>query len=75
MCNRDNARDIAACPDEQSTRRSEPKKSSTNQGKIATVFKTYLNDLKKYLTTFQIVILCKSSYKSTYCNSFNPCKL
>ena len=30
MCNRDNARDVAACPDEQSTNRSEP----TNQAKI-----------------------------------------
>ena len=55
--------------------RSDPKKSSTNQDKIATVLKTYLNDLKKYLTTFQVVIPCKSSCKSTYCNSLNPCKL
>ena len=30
MCNRDNARDIAACLDEQSTKRSEPK----NQAQI-----------------------------------------
>ena len=44
-------------------------------GKIATVLKTYLNDLKKYLTTFQVVDLCKSNCKSTYYNSLNPCKL
>ena len=50
-------------------------KSSSNQDKIATVLKTYLNDFKKYLTTFQVVILCKSSCKSIYCNFLNPCKL
>ena len=33
MYNQDNACDIAACPDEQSTKRSEPKKPSTNQDK------------------------------------------
>ena len=27
--------------------------------------------LKKYFTTFQVVVLCKSSCKSTYCNSLN----
>ena len=45
-------------------------KSSTNQNKIATVLRPYLNDWKKYLTTFQVVVLCKSSCKSTYCNSW-----
>ena len=33
------------------------KKSSTNQDIIATALKTYLNDLKKYLTTFEVVNL------------------
>ena len=33
MCNRDNAHDVAACPDEENTKRSEPNKPSTNQGK------------------------------------------
>ena len=33
MCNWDNARDVAACPDEQSTKRMEPNKPSTNQDK------------------------------------------
>ena len=33
MCNRDNARDAAACSDEQSTKRSEPNKPCTNQDK------------------------------------------
>ena len=31
--------------------------------------------LKKHFTTFQVVALCKSSCKSTYCNYLNPCKL
>ena len=33
MCNRDNARDVAACPDEYSTKRSEPNKPCANQDK------------------------------------------
>ena len=33
MCNRDNACEVAACPEEQSTKRSEPNKQSTNQDK------------------------------------------
>ena len=33
MCNQDNARDVAACPDELSTKRSEPNKPSTHQDK------------------------------------------
>ena len=32
MCNRDNARDVATCPDISSTKRSEP----TNQAQIKT---------------------------------------
>ena len=35
-------------------RREVNNKSSTNQDKIATVLRTYLNDWKKYLTTFQL---------------------
>ena len=33
MCNRDNARDVDACPDDYSKKRSEPNKPSTNQDK------------------------------------------
>ena len=33
MCNRDNACDVAACPDEFSTKRSKPNKPCTNQDK------------------------------------------
>ena len=33
MCNRDNTRDVAACPDEWSRKRSEPNKQSTNLDK------------------------------------------
>ena len=33
MCNRHNAHDVANCPDELSTKRSEPNKPSTNQDK------------------------------------------
>ena len=40
MCNRDNARDIAACPDISSTNRSEP----TNQAQIK-IKSTYCNSL------------------------------
>ena len=72
MCNRDNVCDIVACPDEKSMKRNEPK----NQAQIKIIRdKTHLNNFKKYLTTFQVVILCESSCKSTYCNSLNPCKL
>ena len=51
-------------------------KPSANQDKIATVFLKLIQMIeKKYLTTFQVVVLCKfpilsnSSSKSTYCNS------
>ena len=33
MCNQGNARDVAACPDVYSKKRSEPNKPSTNQDK------------------------------------------
>ena len=33
ICNRDNVRDVAACPDEWSTKRSEPNKPRANQDK------------------------------------------
>ena len=39
------------------------------------VLKTYSNDLKKHLNTFQVAVLRKSSSKSAYCNSLNPWKL
>ena len=65
MYNWGNVCDVDACPDEWSAKRSKPTI-------IKTDLKTYLNDLKNILNTFQIVILSKSSYKSTYCNSFNP---
>ena len=43
MYNRDNARNVATCPDERSMKKSDP----TNQAQIkkkSTVLKTYLND-------------------------------
>ena len=45
MCNRGNARDVATCPKEQTTMRSE--KSSANQDKIATVFLKLIQMIKK----------------------------
>ena len=57
MCNQNNACEVAACRwikhEEKWTNR-----SSTNQDKIVTVLKTYLNDSKKYLSTFQVVVFC-----------------
>ena len=52
--NRDNARDVDCCPDEQSTRRSEPTKQVKIKIIVATGRETWLNDFKKYLTIFQL---------------------
>ena len=54
MCNRDNANDVNASPDEKITKRSEPTKQAQTQIHIVTGLKTYLNDFNKYLTTFQV---------------------
>ena len=43
MYNQDNARDDAACPDEQSTNRSKPTNQAQINNKTATVLQTYLN--------------------------------
>ena len=53
MCNQDNAHHVDIFPYEKITRKSEP----TNQAQIKTNIpknlKTYLKDLKNYLTTYQ----------------------
>ena len=51
MCNQDNSRDIVAFPDEYQWMSN---KSSTNQDKIATVLKTYLDDWKNILPLFKL---------------------
>ena len=53
MCNRDNAHDVDIFPDEKITRKSEPTyKAKTNINTVKGL-KTYLNDLKNYLTNCQ----------------------
>ena len=53
MCNRDNALDVGIFPDEKITKRSEPTNQAQTKINIAKGLKTYLNDLKNYLTTYQ----------------------
>ena len=53
MCNRDNAHDVDIFPDEKITKRSEPTNQAQTKINIAKGLKTYLNDLKNYLTTYQ----------------------
>ena len=52
MYNRDNAHDVDIFPDETITRRSEPTNQAQTKINIAKTLKTYLNDLKGYLTTY-----------------------
>ena len=52
MYNRDNAHDVDIFPDEAITRRSEPTNQAQTKINIAKGLKTYLNDLKSYLTTY-----------------------
>ena len=53
MCNRDSVCDVDAYSDGKSTKRSEPKNQVQIKINITKIFKICLNDLKKYLTTFQ----------------------
>ena len=53
MCNRDNFHGVDIFPDEKITKRSEPKNQVQTKINISKGLKTYLNDLKNYLTTYQ----------------------
>ena len=53
MCNRDNFHDIDIFPDEKMMKRSEPTNQAQTKINIAKGLKTYLNDLRNYLTTYQ----------------------
>ena len=63
-CNSDNAHNIDICPDEKIMTKSEPAKQAQTNISIVKALKTYLNDLKSYLTTYQ-------GFKMSY-NSPNP---
>ena len=53
MCNQDNFYDVDIFPDEKIIKRSEPTNQSQTKINTAKSLKTYLNDLKNYLTTYQ----------------------
>ena len=53
MRNRDNCHDVDIFPDEEIMKRSEPTDQAQTKINIAKGLKTYLNDLKNYLTTYQ----------------------
>ena len=53
MCNRDNAHGAEIFPDEKIAKGSEPTNQAQTKINIAKSLKTYLNDLKNYLTTYQ----------------------
>ena len=53
MCNRDNSHGVDIFPDEKITKRIEPKNQAQTKINISKGLKTYLNDLKNYLTTYQ----------------------
>ena len=53
MCNQDNFYDVDIFPDEKIVKRSEPTNQSQTKINTAKSLKTYLNDLKNYLTTYQ----------------------
>ena len=55
MCNRDNAHDVDIFPDEKITKRSEPMNQVQTTINIVKGLQTYLNDLKNYLTTYQVL--------------------
>ena len=58
MCNRDNAHDVYIFPDEKITKRSEPTNQAQTKINIVRCLKTYLNDFKNYLTTYQGFKIC-----------------
>ena len=62
MCNRDNFHDVDIFPDEKITKRSEPTNQAQTKINIAKGLKTYLNDLKNCLNTYQ-------GFKITSCDS------
>ena len=53
MCSREIAHDVHIFQDEKITKRSEPINQAQTKMNIAKGLKTYLNDLKNYLTTYQ----------------------
>ena len=53
MCNQYNFHDVDIFSYEKITKRSEPTNHSQTKINIAKGLKTYLNDLKNYLTTYQ----------------------
>ena len=58
MCNRGTAHDVGIFPDEKITKRSKPKSQAETKINLAKGLKTYLNDLKNYLTTYQGLKIC-----------------
>ena len=58
MCNRDNNHEVRIFPDEKITKRSEPTNQAQTKINIAKGLKTYLNDLKNYLTTYKGFNIC-----------------
>ena len=58
MSNRDSAHDVDIFPDEKITKRSEPTNQAQTKINIAKSLKTYLNDLRNYLTTYQGFKIC-----------------
>ena len=53
MCNRDTAHDVDIFPDEKITKRREPTNQAQTKTNIVKFLQTYLNYLKKFLTTYQ----------------------
>ena len=58
MCNRDSAREVDIFPDEIITKQSEPTNQAQTKINTAKGFKTYSNDLKNYLTTYNRFTIC-----------------
>ena len=53
MCNQDNAHDVDIFPYEKITRKSEPTNQAQIKTNITKSLKTYLKNLKNYLTPYQ----------------------
>ena len=58
MCNQDNFHDVDIFPDEKIMKRSEPTNQVQTKINIMKGLKTYLNDLKNYLTSYQGFKIC-----------------
>ena len=52
MCNQDNAHDVHIFRDEKITKRIEPTHQAQTKINMVKGLKTYLNNLKNYLTTY-----------------------